>query len=428
MKKVLIVGGGLAGLSLSVFLRGEFEIELIEASPKLGGRAYSFFDPLFETEIDNGQHLLMGCYKSTLDYLSLINTTEKIEIETKLNLSFVVPNGKCIKLKSFFPYYPFDLLESILTFNLFPFKDRVKIVKLLSGLLWKRKSNYEKSVFEWLKEQKQSEDVINQFWSLLVKSMMNTSVYNASAELFKTTLHEVFLKGSYNSKFIIPRVGLSELFVRPAKEKIEDCGGKIVLSERVTEINIENNRVINVITNKREIKDFDFVVFCVPPYSLKKIKNSSLILSASQIDYIYSPILSAHIRLKTNCLKDKIYSLTSSEIDWVFNHGSYISIVLSAAEKMIDVENSVIKEYVLGEIDKYLNISKNNIISIKIVKEKRATPIFNQYSNKNRPDIVTKIQNLYLGGDWVQTNLPATIESAIQSSKKISDILEQTIQ
>ncbi len=70
MKKCLIIGGGLAGLSSAVFLtqKGYF-VELIEASPKLGGRTYSFFDKENHTEIDNGQHILMGSYTNTFEFL-----------------------------------------------------------------------------------------------------------------------------------------------------------------------------------------------------------------------------------------------------------------------------------------------------------------------------------------------------------------------
>ena len=44
-KTVTIIGGGIAGLSAAVFLNEkDFKVTLLEASPKSGGRAYSFFD------------------------------------------------------------------------------------------------------------------------------------------------------------------------------------------------------------------------------------------------------------------------------------------------------------------------------------------------------------------------------------------------
>ncbi len=63
MKKIIIIGGGLSGISSAVFLsKYGFDIEIIEASPKMGGRAYSLnYNGI---EVDNGQHILMECYKT----------------------------------------------------------------------------------------------------------------------------------------------------------------------------------------------------------------------------------------------------------------------------------------------------------------------------------------------------------------------------
>ena len=56
IEKVLIIGGGLSGLSSAVFLSNAgYQVELIEASPKLGGRTYSF--NYKESNVDNGQHI-----------------------------------------------------------------------------------------------------------------------------------------------------------------------------------------------------------------------------------------------------------------------------------------------------------------------------------------------------------------------------------
>ncbi|MCP5063173.1 MAG: NAD(P)-binding protein, partial [Ignavibacteriae bacterium] len=43
MTKCVVIGGGLAGISSSVFLsKNNHDVKLIEAAPKLGGRAFSF--------------------------------------------------------------------------------------------------------------------------------------------------------------------------------------------------------------------------------------------------------------------------------------------------------------------------------------------------------------------------------------------------
>ncbi len=69
-KDVVVIGGGFAGLSAGVALaeRG-FRVAVLERKPALGGRAYSFADTETGDFVDNGQHVLMGCYTETLDFL-----------------------------------------------------------------------------------------------------------------------------------------------------------------------------------------------------------------------------------------------------------------------------------------------------------------------------------------------------------------------
>src|SRR5712692_8192856 len=62
--EVVIIGGGFAGLSAGVALAGRgFRVAVLEGKPALGGRAYSFVDTESGDFVDNGQHVLMGCYR-----------------------------------------------------------------------------------------------------------------------------------------------------------------------------------------------------------------------------------------------------------------------------------------------------------------------------------------------------------------------------
>src|SRR5262249_14394948 len=60
---VLILGGGLAGLAAAQALapRGHLAVTLLEARPRLGGRASSFTDPTSGQLIHACQHVSMGC-------------------------------------------------------------------------------------------------------------------------------------------------------------------------------------------------------------------------------------------------------------------------------------------------------------------------------------------------------------------------------
>jgi len=66
MKHCIIIGGGFAGLSAAAYLtKQNIQVTLLESTPKLGGRAYSFTEQQSNDVVDNGQHILMGCYSDT---------------------------------------------------------------------------------------------------------------------------------------------------------------------------------------------------------------------------------------------------------------------------------------------------------------------------------------------------------------------------
>ena len=67
---VIVVGGGLAGLGAATALaeRGR-RVLVLEARTSLGGRATAFTDPATGERVDNGQHVLFGCYRETFRFL-----------------------------------------------------------------------------------------------------------------------------------------------------------------------------------------------------------------------------------------------------------------------------------------------------------------------------------------------------------------------
>ena len=67
---VIVIGAGFAGLSAAVRLtkRGA-RVLVLEARSRLGGRATAFPDRETGEVVDNGQHILMGCYTETFAFL-----------------------------------------------------------------------------------------------------------------------------------------------------------------------------------------------------------------------------------------------------------------------------------------------------------------------------------------------------------------------
>ena len=94
-KRVAVLGGGLAGLSAARrLLELGFGVTLVEKRPFLGGRAFSFRDPESGVEIDNGQHVFLGCNRHYLDYLREIGALDRAYVQDRLRAEVVLDGDR----------------------------------------------------------------------------------------------------------------------------------------------------------------------------------------------------------------------------------------------------------------------------------------------------------------------------------------------
>ncbi len=472
MKKCLVIGGGFAGLSASVHLSNAgYQVELIEAAPKLGGRAYSFIHKPTNTLIDNGQHIMMGCYKETLKFLVLINALDKIEIQEKFSLKFLYPSFELHELKASSLFYPFNLVSAILNYSAISLRERLSILRFFLKLPFFAKRDLSKmSVDDLLTKENQNENVKEAFWEIICVGALNTNLNKASAKVFVDILKEIFLKGNFGSKIILPKASLSEMYCLPAKQFIEARGGKIFLSERVEEVKLEKKRAVEVRTDQRNITDFDFVISAVPFYAAQKFlsflklktvetvikrNRDSILHGISQRDGKpnpvengkrnendngfnrfqifnpqYSSILNLHVWLaeakKENKYGNNFYALIGSKLHWIFSHDTHLTCVISDADYLMSLSDDEIMNMIYSELEMYLNITKHDIKDYFIIKEKRATFIPSNEILNNRPNSEIEVKNLFLAGDWVNTGLPSTIESAVKSGRVAAELVVST--
>jgi len=422
-KKVIVIGGGFAGLTAAVYLtKNKFKVTLLEASPKLGGRAYSFFDKETSITIDNGQHILMGCYYETIKFLQLIGATDNFYFQKRLEVNFVEKGFKIKTLKSFPLLYPLNLILGLLNFNAITLNERINLLKVFLKLPFYSSNDFsDMSIKEWLEIENQSESVQSAFWRILAVGALNTSIEKASAKIFVDILKQIFLRGTESSTIVLPKSSLSECYSKYAQEFILQNGGCINLSELVENLIVQNGKVTEIKSSVQNYTDYDYVISTVPAFALARFLNDSSKIVLPEFEY--STILNIHIWLKKNVIPINFFGLINSPLHWVFNKGTHLNIVISDANVISTKSDREIMDIVKKELNEYFLIDPEIISKYKIIKEKRATFIPSKDIINARPPQRTGIKNLILAGDWVDTGLPSTIESAVKSGRLAAEII-----
>ena len=109
-------------------------------------------------------------------------------------------------------------------------------------------------------------------------------------------------------------------------------------------------------------------------------------------------------------------------MQWVFDkrrvfgeQASHLSLVSSGAEKVVAKGNDELIDLALREIKEAIPAARAAVLRrAVVVREKHAT--FSLAPGQPpRPTTRTAVAGLLLAGDWIDTDLPATIESAVRS-------------
>src|SRR5471032_3138353 len=87
---VIVIGAGFAGLRAAVRLtRQGARVLVLEARARLGGRATAFPDRDTGELVDNGQHVLLGCYTEAFAFLRDIGAADHVRLQPQLAVTMI---------------------------------------------------------------------------------------------------------------------------------------------------------------------------------------------------------------------------------------------------------------------------------------------------------------------------------------------------
>ncbi len=435
---IVVIGGGVAGLSAAAALsEAGARVLVLEARPALGGRASAFTDPATGETVDNGQHLMLGCYHETLAFLARIGASRNVQIQAGLEVPFVGQTGhlstlSCPPLPS-----PLHLFAGLMEWDAIALGDVLSALNLAAPI--RRARRYLRTgkgvlpawegetVENWLIRNGQSRRLRDMLWAPLALAALNQPANQAAAPVFVRVLAQMFGPDPRDSAVVMPLKPLDALYAEPAREFIEAHGGEVRLS-CPARVRIGEERVAYVEARGERVETAAVIV-SVPWFALTDTVTGDIhplegILSASRA-VVASPIVTVNLWLDRGVLPAPFLGLPGRTFQWVFDKrqvigdsASHLSSVSSGAAAVVAQSNEALAALAHGELTSALPAARAaQVLRSVVVRERRAT--FSLAPGQPpRPGTETPVRGLLLAGDWVETGLPATIEGAVVSGHR----------
>ena len=428
---VIIIGGGLSGIKAFINLKKNgLNALIIEKSSYLGGRAFSFEDPLTGNFIDNGQHVIVGACKEYLNLLKETNNSENL-LQIKNYQVPVIKNNNVSMLGSKFFGGSLGLFISLIKYKHLNIKEKVSLIRLLLKIKYiNLNTNGEKKFKIWLKKNNQSDSTIKFFWDIFLKPALNEKIETIETKPALFVIKETFF--SKNPQiFGLPKVNLSTFW-----DNFEKSNSKNILKKTIVKkINIYKDQIKNIVLNNGEELTANNYIFATQYSSIQKIFKDSNIKGNFKNKLETSPILGIHFWFKDKVTDDRYIASVDSEIQWIFNtsknhnnNENHIVISQSASEKWMKMDKGEIKKIFLKELNLiYPKANQKNLKKFSIVKQRDATFLCNEKNELIRNSIPLDLKNIYYSGDWRNTSWPSTMESAVISGKDVSESLLESI-
>ncbi len=452
-RRVVVVGGGLAGITAAIQLRDVgLDVTLLESRPRLGGAATSYARA--GLMIDNGQHVFLRCCTSYQELLSRLGMTDSVAIQDRFDVTVLGPDGPARLRRSALPS-PLHLAGALLGYRLLPLADRLRVGRAALAFRGADPASPaldREPLGDWLAARGQREQARRRLWDLFIVSALNIDGDQASAALAAKVIKTALLERSDAADIGIATVPLGRLHAEATADLLGRLGAKVCLGARATAVESQPGGGFLVRLGRGEIGaaaddaadpgtgaivPADGVVLAVPAGQAARLAATAGAAGARTWAGLgHSPIVNVHVRYDRPVMSLPFAAAVDSPVQWVFDKtrqagvpdGQYLAVSVSAADDLVEAPTAAIREVFEPELARlFPAAAAAGIRDFFVTRERRATFRQGPGSGALRPGAGTSVPGLVLAGAWTATGWPDTMEGAVRSGQNAARELTGTL-
>jgi squalene-associated FAD-dependent desaturase len=320
--------------------------------------------------------------------------------------------------------------------------------------LWHLPPEDDEPFLDWLQRNDQNERTIQRFWSVVLVSALNESIDRMGIKYARQVFVEAFLSSRTGGQVNIPSVPLGELYGTKLLTWLTQHQVALRLNTAVKEVVLFKGKVKHLVLRDGEIMQADHYILALPPHRLRGLFADSLPFLDQVEKLDVSPITSVHFWHDRPITELPHAVLLDRHSQWLFNRGEvsaellnrmgeateqtphpqplspggrgvyYSQVVISAARELSGMGNDAILQLIEAEVKEFFPLAREaQLLHYRVVTEKTATFSVVPGVDAQRPTQTTSIPNLFLAGDYTQTEWPATMEGAVRSGYLATQVL-----
>ncbi|CAG0986785.1 Hydroxysqualene dehydroxylase [Burkholderiales bacterium] len=434
-RPVAVIGGGWAGCAAAWTLASRgVPVVLHEATGALGGRARRV--ERAGLPIDNGQHLLVGAYEATRSLLWAVHgrRVDPGMRRQRLAITPFAPASGAPALATAGLPPPWNLVIAVARARGLSWDERVATLRWMSAL---RAARYERAAGETVDAMLDAlpRRVARGIFAPLALAALNTPTARASSRVFAHLLGRIS-RGRGASDFLLPALDLSELLPEPAARRVEARGGEIRLRAAAV-VTSATDTGVDIYAGGGRWRAAAAIV-AVGPHQLAHVFAPGVTAHPDVADALeaaaamrFEPTATIYLGFRERYrIPGRIARLDDAPGQWIFDRHDVldrapeaataraleglVAVVISAGAASDDLDARALAARVQSQL-KRLDASFPVAVWSQVIVERRAT--FACEPGLRRPRTAAIGPRIHLAGDYLDPNLPATIEAAVASGE-----------
>src|SRR5438067_6275765 len=425
-RRVLVVGGGLAGITAALDCADAgAAVTLVEVRRRLGGAAYSF-----EREgmtFDNGQHVFLRCCTAYRALLGRLGSERHVRIQPRLEIPVLKPGAPPVLLRRSRLPAPLHLAGALVRYPHIPLAQRLRAAlaaRALGSLDASEPALDQVTLGEWLSRHRQGPEEVGALWDLIALPTLNLPAASASLLLGAFVLQTGLLSSADAGDIGFHCGTLAETICEPAADALEQAGVDARLGWRAEGVQRHGNSF--VVAGPEGQLTGDAVIVAVPRTRAAALLEVLLPASAPAWAGLgSSPIINLHVVYDRRVCEHPFLAGVGTPVQYVFERGDaahapagcqYLAVSLSGAEREMAMSVRALRERYLPALEELLPGARAaRVLQFRVTREHAATFRASPGSAARRPAAGTSLPGLALAGAWTDTGWPATLEGAVRS-------------